>query len=256
MIRRLMQMTAVLIGLGVVPAAAIAEDAPAKKIKAVYWTGGVAHDYDAIGKILPPALAKLIDVDFKPCRDASFLDSPDAKQLDVIVMSHCYENVKGVLNEKQKQALLDLVRGGVGVVAVHASYYSFVKWDEVHKFYGARFTKHGSPKATIVVGTVDKKHPITKGLTDAFEVVSELYQSTPLAKDCHVLARAKEKGTTETHPSVWTRMYGKGRVVTILPGHWPDSYRVVDFQKLIARSMQWASGRLDAARGKKKEAQR
>jgi type 1 glutamine amidotransferase len=241
----------VLLGLGVVPTTAFAEDAPARKLKVIYWTGGVAHDYEAMAPILCDAMTRLIPMDLKVAKDASFLDSPDAKALDVILMNHCYEDTKGVLTDQQQQTLLDLVRGGVGVVAIHGSYYSFVKWPEYHKFYGATFTRHGSAKAVVVVQTVDKKHPITKGLADSFEVVSELYQSTPPAKDCHVLATAREKGTDQEFPSVWTRIYGKGRVVTLLAGHWPDSFKVADFQNVIARSVLWAGHRLDAPQGAK-----
>ncbi len=235
---------AVLAALVAAPATALADGGSPKKLNVVYWTGGTAHDYDAMTKIFVPALAKRLDTDIKVCRDAKFLDSPQAKDLDVIVMNHCYAKAKDTLTDKQQQALLDVVRGGVGVVAVHASYFSFVKWEEVHKFYGAVFTTHGSAKAVVVVSTVDKKHPIMKDLDASFEVVSELYESTPLAKDCHVLAEAWDKDKRKAHPSVWTRMYGKGRVVTILPGHWPKNYGVPAFQKLIARSAQWAAHRL------------
>lgn len=225
---------------------AAAEESPGRKLTAVYWTSGTHHDYEAMTKILPPALSKLIGTEVKVCTDAKFLDAPDAGQLDVIIMNHCYQKAEGVLTEKGKRRLLDLIRGGVGVVAVHASYYSFPEWKDIRELYGAQFTRHGSSKAVVVVETVDKKHPIMQGLADSFEVVSELYESTPLAKGCHVLARAHEKEKQAAHPSVWTRMYGKGRVVTILPGHWPDNYTSPDFQRLIARSAQWAAGRIGA----------
>jgi uncharacterized protein len=227
-----------------IPSITPAEDAPARKIRAVYWTGGVAHDYDAMTPVILEGLARLVPMDIKVAKDAAWLDSPEAKDLDVILMNHCYEDDKGVLTEKQKQTLLELVRGGVGVVALHASYYSFVKWGEYHDFFGARFTKHGSAKAVVVVRTVDAKHPIMKGLDDSFEVVSELYQSTPPEKGCHVMALAREKGTDHDFPSIWTRNYGKGRVVTLLGGHWADSFKVPGFQKVIARSIDWAAGRL------------
>ena len=249
MLRRAVLLLAAGIALAVLPGAVMAEGAAGKKIKAVYWTGGTAHDYDAMTKVLPPVLTKLIDVDLKVCTDASWLDKPDAKQLDVIVMNHCHTNAKNILTETQKRTLLELVRGGVGVVAVHASYYSFVKWDEIRKFYGARFKTHASAKARVKVKTVDAKHPITKGLGDSFEVVSELYISTPLAKGCHLLATANEDDKDEWHPSIWTRMYGKGRVVTLLPGHWADSFKVKGFQQVIARSVQWAAGRLAPSKG-------
>jgi len=160
----------------------------------------------------------------------------------VILMNHCYDSAEGVLNDKQKQTLLDLVHGGTGVVAIHASYYSFVKWDEYHdKFFGTRFVRHGKVDVMLEVTVVDKKHPITRNLDDLFEVHSELYQSTPVPKDCCILAYSKENGQTQRHPSVWTRTSGRGRIVTILPAHWPDAYHVVGFQKLIAASVLWAA---------------
>jgi type 1 glutamine amidotransferase len=64
-----------------------------------------------------------------------------------------------------------------------------------------------------------------------------------LAEDCHLLAVAKQKGTDTEYPSVWTRIFGQGRVVTILPAHWPDAYEKADFQKLIAASAKWATNR-------------
>ncbi|MHC4500496.1 MAG: ThuA domain-containing protein [Planctomycetota bacterium] len=132
------------------------------------------------------------------------------------------------------------VRRGTGVVAIHASYYSFIKWDECREVYGAKFTKHDEVDIMIDVRIVDKNHAVTRGLPESFAVHSELYQSTPLSDDCHLLAVAKEEGTETEYPSVWTRKYGDGRVVTILPAHWPDAYRSKHFQKLIVQSTSWA----------------
>ena len=250
-----------IVGAGL-PAAVLlaAMQAPASatenKIQAVLWIGGFAHDFEATAKIIVPALKKWLSIEIPVVRDGSFLDEPHADQLDVIVMLHCHKSTEGVITEKQKGKLLKLIKGGVGVVALHASYYSFLEWDECHELYGARFTKHGSSKAVIIVRTVDKNHPITKGLTGAFEVVTGLYQSTPPADDCHILARARERDSKEEYPSVWTRSYGQGRVVTILPGHWPDSYKVPDFQRLIASSTTWAAARTESTKtsADKKEA--
>ena len=211
-------------------------------IKAVLWVGGHSHDFEAIAKITADFLPRLFPVEVEIARDGSFLDSPKAGQIDVILMNHCYDSAEGVLNDRQKQSLLELVHNGTGVVAIHASYYSFVKWDEYHdKFFGARFTKHGKVDVILEVTTVDKKHPVTKNLDNSFEVHSELYQSTPVPKDCCILACSEEEGQPQRHPSVWTRTYGRGRIVTILPAHWPDAYRVNSFQKLIAASTLWAA---------------
>ena len=208
--------------------------------RSVLWVGGFAHDFDAFAEIMTDFLPKQVPVDIEVVRDGRFLDSPQARGLDVIIMNHCFKSADGVLTEGQKSKLLETVRSGTGVVAIHASYYSFVKWDRCREIYGAKFIDHDEVDIMIEVRMEDRNHPVTRGLPESFEVHSELYESTPLAADCHLLAVAREKGTETEYPSVWTRKYGRGRVVTILPAHWPDAYRSEHFQKLIVQSVNWA----------------
>lgn len=232
--------TLILVGVfsGVVTADCGAADAE-KTLQAVLWTGGFAHDFKAVSDCLTSSLGQYIDADITIARDAGFLDQSQARP-DLVVMYHCHTSANGVLNAAQKECLLNWVREGMGVVALHASYYSFANWDDVHFFYGPRFVKHGDSKARLVVSIVDPTHPVTKGGDPEIELISELYESTSLPPDCHVLATSQEKGSQQKQPSVWTRQYGKGRIVTILPGHWPENFKVAAFQKLIARSMRYA----------------
>lgn len=218
------------------------------KIRAILWVGGFAHDFEKIAEILSRELPGRLPVEIEVVRDGTFLDRLEDGGVDVLIFSHCIESVEGVLTDPQRKRLLDRVRGGLGVVALHASYYSFVQWDAVHELFGARFIQHGSSDATLVVDLVDRRHPITRGI-EGFEITSELYESTPLADDCQVLAKAHERGSTKSHPVAWTRRYGRGRVATLLPGHFPEGYRIERFQKLIARSISWAAGRLDPEGG-------
>ncbi len=211
------------------------------KLRAVLWVGGFAHDFDAFADIMTGFLSKSIPMDLEVVRDGTFLDSPDAGKLDVIIMNHCFKTTEGVLNESQKTKLLERIRSGTSVVAVHASYYSFTKWDQCREIYGAKFIDHEEVDIMLDVRVTDRNHPVTKGLPESFEIHSELYQSTLLSADCHLLAVAKEKGTNTEYPSVWTRKYGQGRVVTILPAHWPDAYHSKPFQKLIIQSVKWAT---------------
>jgi type 1 glutamine amidotransferase len=50
-------------------------------------------------------------------------------------------------------------------------------------------------------------------------------------------------------------MYGKGRIVTILPGHEADAYRVTGLQKIIASSTLWAARRLGPSGAKASSAE-
>ncbi len=218
---------------------------PQKTVPVVLWVGGFAHDFDAFARILSRQLPERAPIRIEVAHDAAFLRRPRSQRPAVILMDHCYQSAQGVLDEQQKADLLEWVRGGVGVVAVHASYYSFPEWKEIRELYGPRFIKHEKVDQYIAGKFVDRNHPITKGLPETFRLHSELYQSTPLPGDCHLLATATDEGATAAHPSVWTRNYGKGRVVTILPAHWPDAYKVKEFQQLIANSVLWAAGRPD-----------
>jgi type 1 glutamine amidotransferase len=214
-------------------------DKPPRR-RAVLWVGGFAHDFDAFAEIMTEFIPERIPMDIEVVRDGSFLDSPQARELDVIIMNHCFKSADGVLTEGQKTKLLEFIQGGKGVVAIHASYYSFLEWDQCRQIYGAKFIDHEEVDIMIEVRMVDRNHAVTRGLPESFAVHSELYQSTQLAADCHLLAVAREKGTEAEYPSVWTNEYGDGRVVTILPAHWPDSYRSKDFQELIVQSVNWA----------------
>ena len=213
------------------------EAAPREPLKVVLWLGGFAHDFKSVGEILSEALPRQRPMKMSVAWNGDFLDAP--QRPDIILMYHCHKSAKGVLTEAQKDKLLTMVKEGVGVVAVHASYYSFLKWDEYHRFYGARFIKHGKSEARLRVTPVQKSHSIFKGLDKPLEVVSELYESTPVPRDCDVLAHSQETGKGKPQPSIWTRTYGKGRIVTILPGHWPDNFRKAPFQRLILNSMTW-----------------
>ena len=186
-------------------------------------------------------LPKRAPLRIEVAHDAAFLDRPETDRPAVILMDHCYQSGQGVLTDQQKATLLKWIRGGVGAVAVHASYYSFPEWSEVRQLYGPTFIKHEKVDQYILGRFVDRSHPISRNLPETFRLRSELYQSTPLPADCHLLAAAKDEGASVEHPSVWTRKYGKGRVVTILPAHWPDAYHVPEFQQLIVNSVLWAT---------------
>ncbi|HOS93298.1 MAG TPA: ThuA domain-containing protein [Armatimonadota bacterium] len=242
----------VLVLCGVLGLAAVTGPSPAadeatvvERIRAVLWVGGFAHDFDAIAEITREFLPRQAPIDISVVHDGGFLD--EAELPDLIIMNHCIESTEGILTEARQKRLLDAIRGGVGVVAIHASYYSFTKWPEFRELFGATFMQHAESDIQIEVRVVDAKHPVAAGIPTTFEVHSELYESTPLADDCRLIAVAKQVGGDKEWPSVWAKPYGKGRVVTLLPAHWPDAYRVDAFQRLIVNACLYAAGRGAAA---------
>ncbi|MCP3919136.1 MAG: hypothetical protein GY711_26650 [bacterium] len=206
-------------------------------LEVVLWLGGFAHEFATVGSILGDVLPQQHPMQMSVAWNGDFLDAPEWP--DVILMYHCHESTKDVLTEPQKDKLLAMVEAGVGVVALHASYYSFLEWDEYHELYGARFLEHGASEVRLRVTPIETQHPIFSDIDGPLEIISELYHSTPVPADCHVLAHSQENGRGEPQPSIWTRRYGKGRVVTILPGHFADNYREAPLQRLILNSMAW-----------------
>ena len=206
-----------------------------------FWIGGHSHDFESSTNIIKEALPNYLNARISTHKNASFLNPNIAERPDVIVMYHCFTFSKGKLSAIQKDCLLKWVKEGTGVVALHSSYYSFTKWNEIRQLYGAKFIKHGKVTATLDILLEDFPHPIIKGIPKMIDMKSELYQSTKLPKDCKVLATYSERGKNTSHPAIWTRNYGVGKVVTILPGHYPENYQIDAFQQLIANSILWVA---------------
>jgi type 1 glutamine amidotransferase len=211
--------------------------AAAERPRVVLWLGGTHHDFKAVGQILSDALPRRVAVSISPVWNGDFLESSEPP--DLILMYHCHTSAHGVLTDARKKTLLSWIREGVDVVALHASYYSFTQWPDVRLLYGARFVRHGDAKAVLKLRS-QKPHPIFAGVAQPLELTGELYYSTNVPRDCDILAHSTEQGKSDGQPSLWTRRYEKGRIVTILPGHWPDNFRQDGFQTLIANSIAWA----------------
>lgn len=174
----------------------------------------------------------------------------------------------------------EFVRGGGGVVNVHAANNPFADWEAFNQMIGLAWRPaafgdrlvlndsgeevrqvkgegpgagHGPQHAYPVV-VRDADHPVMHGFpAEWMHPADELYhgQRGP-AQGMRILATAysspEQKGTGYHEPMVWWIPFGKGRVFTILLGHVgrnqkPDTWpmRDVAFQALVARGCEWAA---------------
>ncbi|MCH7728787.1 MAG: ThuA domain-containing protein, partial [Planctomycetes bacterium] len=83
-------------------------------------------------------------------------------------------------------------------------------------------------------------HPITKGIKD-FKTEDELYAKLDGKEKIEVLATAFSDWSGKVEPIVFTKSYGKGRVVSNVLGHGLDSKRNPSYQKLLVRCVEWAA---------------
>jgi|GEM_PF-614067 len=175
--------------------------------------------------------------------------------------------------EAQRQAFTDYVRGGGGVVVIHAANNAFPGWLDYETMvgllwrgreYGAslyvadngqvvreepnqgRGMGHGGVYDWVMT-TRDPDHPVTRGLPATWlHSHDELYhgQRGPAA-DLHILLTAfsdpAKGGTGKNEPILWWIPFGQGKVVTQLMGHVGDltPLQCVGFQTLLVRACQW-----------------
>lgn len=161
---------------------------------------------------------------------------------DVVLLNYGFWNHPDP-SEKGKAGLLDYVKGGGGLVAVHFASSSFQDWDEYHKLLGRWWKKgtggHG-PRGSFTVVIKSSDHPITEELVD-FKADDELYAKLSGDEEIEVLASAKSDWSGAEEPIVFVKSYGEGRVVHNVLGHDARARSNPVFQTMLIRGVDWAA---------------
>ena len=161
----------------------------------------------------------------------------------------------------QVAGLRDAVAAGTGLTGWHGgiadSYRASA--DYLH-LVGGQFVTHPATAPELRVGgeednyldylvsvtDLGRAHPVTAGLPD-FSLTTEQYWV--LTDDlCDVLATTTHPAQAwqpwhrpVTSPAVWTRQWGRGRIVVTTPGHSLDVLGDPSVRTIIERGMLWAS---------------
>jgi type 1 glutamine amidotransferase len=231
-------------GLAGVSAAA---DAPAKKkIQVLLITGDdVApfHQWREISEATREALVASGRFDVKVCEDPLILESESAlRAYDVLVFT-LFARSTPTLSSQAQENLLKFVEHGKGFFIQHLASASFANWQEFGKLCGRKWvmgTSGHGPRSVFEVKIVNDKHPITLGMKP-FKVDDELYAKLQGDEPIEVLAEADSDWSKKTEPLVFTRTYGKGRVVHNAFGHDRKAILTPEVARIIARGTQWAA---------------
>ena len=201
-----------------------------------------SHKWQESTRLVQSVLQETGRFDPTISEDKEVFASPSLTDYEVVVLSYGFWN-EADPSEKAKAGLLNYVKNGGNVVALHFASSSFQGWDEYAVLLG-RVWKNGvgghGPYGEFTVNIKSKEHPITKGLSD-FKTEDELYAKLTGDAEIEVLATAHSDWSGKVEPLVFVKKYGKGRVVQNVLGHGIDSKQNPSYQKLLCRGVEWAA---------------
>lgn len=177
------------------------------------------------------------------------------KSYDVVVL---YDMFTG-FTPAQKQGFVDLLKTGIGLVALHHSLGSHRGWDEYSRIIGGKYVfapeeidgKHYEPSTyshdeEVPVAIADPGHFITRDL-QPYTIHDEAYGGAYVAPDVHVLLTTDHPRSTKA--LAWTKSFGPSRVVYYMAGHDAKAWTHPSFRQIVLRSLWWTT-HCDDATGK------
>lgn len=245
------EMQAVAAGLAMLslPGPAHGVDAAAQKVRVLIFSGQNNHEW----KLTTPRLKEVLEgagrFDVAVTDHPERCDAGTLRKYDVLVSNWNTFGNPAVTNwpPAVREAYLDFVRQGGGVVVVHAGSSSFYDWPEYQRLAGGSWnlgeTGHG-PVHRFPVTLTRPEHPVTLGLTN-FLTTDELWHRAGFLPGNDVLATAfsalDKKGSGRDEPVAWIRKEGRGRSFTLLLGHDVRAMESFGFQALLRRGTEWAA---------------
>ena len=157
--------------------------------------------------------------------------------------------------KEMEKAMLEFVRAGKGLVAIHGAPTMLNNSPDFTGMVGGAFDYH-PPSQYVTVQVVDPKHPLTAAFNGKapFIHVDEPYCfcGTYAKKDFRPLLRMETeslkdpggKAAKEIRYVSWIKPYGKGRVFYCSPSHYPESYESPTLLRYLLDGMQYAAGDL------------
>ena len=219
-----------------------AQPGPAANRKVLMLVGGPFHQNERAGKVLEELLKRAGGWDLAVTTDLDALAALGSSGTAALVIHTT--GFRDDLTPPREKGLLEWVKGGGALVAVHSAADSFRNNRAYIDMINAEFKTH--PRfQDIPVRITDRTHYLTARMPD-FVIPDELYflQSHDPARS-RILAETTWQG--RAMPLVFVHEYGRGRVAYLALGHDLRAWKHPEFQKLILRALRWTTGaRLDA----------
>ncbi len=165
-------------------------------------------------------------------------------------------------NPAHRQAFLDFVRRGKGVIGIHAGSDNFPTWPEGQALMGGVFHSHPwGAKDTVAVKNDDPDHILNAAFEKrGFWITEEIYQIVgPYSRETQRILLSLDMNRAENARSAkkivrndndfaisWLKTEGKGRVFYTSLGHNKDIFEVPQILRHLLDGIQYALGDLAA----------
>ncbi|MCR4413291.1 MAG: ThuA domain-containing protein [Thermoguttaceae bacterium] len=244
--------------------AALPERATAKPKKPrkvlVFWRcegffhgGGIAGGTKAIELLGKKTGAWTTDV----TREYADLSAENLAKYDVLVLNN---TTRLKLPDAQKQALLDFVQGGKGLVGIHAATDNFYDWPEGGKLMGGVFAGHpwggggtwafklDEPDHVLLAAFGGKGFKLKDEIYQFKEAYSRANQRVLVSLDLSDPATGKVKGGRDDndYAVAWIKNVGKGRLFYCSLGHDANVFQDPAVVRFYLDGLQFAAGDLEA----------
>jgi len=205
-------------------------------LKVLVITGGHAYDTTNFLRMFSELETIEFDAEIHPSANTLY-GSDRMNQYDVIVYYDLYQEI----TEDEKEAFLQLLDKGIGLVFLHHCIASYQDWDEYIKIVGGRYDLDTSGYAhdlEVPIEIVSSRHKITKGLSN-FTLHDETYFNTVVLPGVDLLLRTDHEQSDAILG--WTNKYSNSKIVYLQPGHDNNAYSNENYRQLVEQAIVWVS---------------
>jgi len=203
--------------------------------------GGRYHDFDGFARTMK-SLFEAHDWAVEATYELDVLTHLDRANYQLVLSYTCLSKnapeqetpTPERLTDEQVHGLAGWVQNGGALLAVHCATVVGDSNSDLARLLGGAFISHPAPLTFTIFPVLDQ-HPITNGVS-VFDVHDEFYiERCEPSITIHMSAVYEGK----TYPMVWSKSDGVGRVAHIAPGHFPEVWKHLLYQRLMIQAVNW-----------------
>ena len=246
-----MRLAPLLLLLLAAPAPAVQQAPRGGAILVFSGTTGYRHDSIPAGIAALRGLAAERGLELETSEDPAVFTPDRLRHYRAIVLLSSTTDPKDPSSEwlvgSRRDALQDFVRGGGGVLAVHAAADSHYHWPWYGRLVGGRFARHPDGTRRGRVELARPSHPANRGLAASVERTDEWYYFDDFDPRSRILATIDPASIGEAdvnpNPVAWTRTVDGGPVFYTAMGHTRESFSEPWFLSHLGNGLDWVLAR-------------